>query len=89
VSTDFGDTGISDYKTVLYYTTLGSFATGSSQCQNVLVGTLADGSGETTLTFSCEVGHIGAFDTFEYGRVTETQPITCDYYTHVKQFLRV
>jgi hypothetical protein len=82
MSADFGDSGISDYKTVLYYTTLGSFATGSSQCQNVLVGTLADGGGETSITFSCEVGTIGSFDTLSYGRVVETQSITCDYYTH-------
>jgi len=80
MSSDLGSRGISDYKNALYYTTLGSFASGSSQCQKVLVGDMP--LGFTTIKFSCEVGTIGAFDTFEYGVVTETQSITCDYYTH-------
>ena len=81
MSQDLGSRGISDYKNALYFTTLGSFASGSSQCQNVRASDVDLALGDS-ITFSCEVGTIGSFDTFEYGVITETQDITCDYYTH-------
>jgi hypothetical protein len=65
--------GASDYKTALYYTTLGSIGRGATQCKTPMMN--------ENISFSCESGTLGRLSALEYGFVVEPRNITCSLYT--------
>ncbi len=76
----------SDYKSLLYYTTLGSIGRGNNsnsvskligatQCRTANIG--------DTIDLKCEKGTLGRLSAFQYGFVIETnKELTCDYFTY-------
>lgn len=66
----------SNFKELLYMTSLASIARGASQCAKVSLTPPV-----SPITFSCKRGKIGAFSTVDYGRVVEPLDyLTCDLF---------
>ena len=86
VSQELGDVNM-DYKSLLYYTTLGAFGSGLTSCG------LGDMTNNTVISFNCPNSEavLNTYDTFEWGvsltdQSDNSNELTCDLYSVVIRY---
>lgn len=91
-SENFGVNGLTDYKGMLYFTTIGSIGRGNnlkkytSYIENSYVGSTncAQAKIGDNVTFSCVKGVLGK--NLQYGRILSNQDVSCELFSLVRIF---